>query len=1080
MLRIFIEDKEVELNESVTAALTKQFEDLSNPTAIINDWSKTVSIPFTQSNHQLFGHIYCPDRIIASGSSLIGIYFDPYKKLDFRIQWGETVLMTGYAKMNEVKQSEGKGTYEITLFGQLGKIFQEMQKITFDTSSDDTDYIIDGSEYVEEKINKTLVNSSWTSSGQQTSTLYPKYFIPTGTTTPVQHPAYHVTDIIGFAPNNSFSDGFDYKAYQFDTVTSKKFADVLESSGFAEETGVAPETAIPDGMLPREIGEYRSYLQLPYIYWNKLFKIFQAKAESVTGYQFEYDTSWFNTKNPYWYNLVYMLKPFDAKNGDIRNNLYNNLSTSFSSTAYVNIGDWTTSSNYTQEYTYRMNPLGTQYEQVSGVMDRNSYHNQFNFGDNTILNIHCYINTYLLVVTQREHIKDTNGLLFTVTATGSNGATQTQQFLIRHSGSSLTYGNAVTIDTGNSGDDASIGYAIIIPTMDAYFNLTKDVFGSYVTLSTKAKWLYNSYPISGSATGEIVLYYGNSTQSSVVVGSPSTIELIIPSNNWFHSQAPFTLNDLWNNDYNVFDEILKYCKMFRIGIFTDDVNKKIIFKPFSKYFSEYTVKDWSDKLDKSKDYIVKPITFEDKYVLFNYEDSDTKLGEEYKEKYGVNYGEYRLVTDYNFNNETSELFENVMGSITNTDNVLSWTNLFDNKKIIYSFPNELYIYNKNDDNKQVDIFGSFYLHNGLRSFSDEASLYLRDVYISDDTAFQQATNTYFYTQMNNIMTNVLTYPNLDIVKGDNICLFNVPMENYTYLNNYSGKESIYTNLWKTYLDERYNVQNKIVTCYLRLSPSDYINFDYNHFITIGNQIYMINKIYDYDVNSTDSTKVDLITIQNIGGYANNEFIKNLDTLTLNWSYTPHVSGSTGVNYDIGTFNSVSQVKFANGTTTYTVSGMKFTIVNNTTVHVETTGKYVQEADLNLSVTLKNDYFTVSFPVVRYSVYPYPFISIYDNNNTTLLSTVPSSGLFRLHWECTDTDATSNPPTVLYSVSGGVGNIVVGTIWESSWNTYQEGEDEYFAYNNWNTCRASLSAGSTVTFTVVDYQGWTKTVTFPVN
>ena len=83
------------------------------------------------------------------------------------------------------------------------------------------------------------------------------------------------------------------------------FSDTFENylgTGFTEDTGVEPKTVIPNGLLPREYGEYRSYLQLPYIYWNKLFKIFQSKAESVTGYQFELDNTWFTSTNPYWYN----------------------------------------------------------------------------------------------------------------------------------------------------------------------------------------------------------------------------------------------------------------------------------------------------------------------------------------------------------------------------------------------------------------------------------------------------------------------------------------------------------------------------------------------------------------------------------------------------------------------------------------------------------------------------------------------------------------------------------------------------------------------------------------------------------
>ena len=63
----------------------------------------------------------------------------------------------------------------------------------------------------------------------------------------------------------------------------------------------------------------------------------------------------------------------------------------------------------------------------------------------------------------------------------------------------------------------------------------------------------------------------------------------------------------------------------------------------------------------------------------------------------------------------------------------------------------------------------------------------------------------------------------------------------------------------------------MVTCYLKLTPSDYANFDFNHFITIENQLYMVNKIYDYDITNDESTKVDLITIQDIKGYTTNNY-----------------------------------------------------------------------------------------------------------------------------------------------------------------------------------------------------------------
>lgn len=872
MIRIFIENRELVLDKGVQVAITKQFEDLTNPTTIINDWSKTVSIPFNSTNNAIFGQAYCPDRLIAKGGSApIGIYFDPYKKLDMRVQWGDNVLMTGYAKMNDIKQSNGVGTYNLTLFGQLGKVLQELNKITFDKSYPLEEYIIPGEVFVDEYINKELVYNTWTSAGQWQQTAQHKYIIPGPGAEPVANPGYRVTDIIGFAPNNSFSEEFDYKCFQSGGQKSEKFEDVL-GTGFTQDTGIEGSVVLPDGLMPREIGEYRSYYQLPWIYFNKLFQIFQEKAESLTGYNFVLDPDWFSAGNPYWYRLVYMLKPFDVKMGDLYNNQYSDFSTRYYDNRGVNIGEWSGGGPFNREYTYQLNPRTADFEQLDGIHEMSDYSNKFVFGDNGLINFHFQVNTYLLVITQDVHIKDDNGLIFTVTATGSNGTTKDQKFLIRHKGSTFTVEGIDTIvECGTSDQGGNFRYGINIETMNAYFSLSQAEMGSAVTFSTSAKWAVNSYPISSPSgsqvQGTVVLYYGYSTQSGEHVGIPSHLKVTVPHNKWFHSNGHFILNDLWNNDYGVFHEILNYCKMYRIGIEVDDIGKKIIFKPIRKYFENYTVSDWNTTVNKTKDFSITPITFENKYVLFNYVDLDTKLNEEYRERYGVNYGEYRIVTDYNFNDETTELFDEVTPSMTNTDNVLSWTNLYDYHNIIYSFPAEIYVYNKDNDRKQVDIFGAYFFHNGLAEFSTEEELHMRSVVLSDDTAFQLLNNKYIYTQNADETLSVTTYPKLDIVRGKNLCVFNVPMENYTYNNNYAGKNSIFENFWHTYLDERYNVQNKKITCHANLKPSYYQMFEWRKFAKIDNQICMVNKISDYDVTSFDPTKVELITIQNPAAYS---------------------------------------------------------------------------------------------------------------------------------------------------------------------------------------------------------------------
>ena len=769
--RLFIENREIELDETVQFAITKQFEDLSNPTTIINDWSKTVSIPFTARNNGIFGHIYNPDKLTVEGGSnqaLTGIYFDPYKKLDMRLQWGDDVLMVGYAKMNEVKQNNGKGTYEITLFGELGKVFQEMKKITFDTTTDDTNYLIDGSKYVEEFINKDLVFASWNSEGQTQSKLFPKWYIPTGSNTPIKHPAYKVTDIIGFAPSNASKEGFDFTTFQIDNdgkIGSLTFKEALEKGfegfpTFEEVTGIKPDTIIPNGISPRGIGEYRSYLQLPYIYWNKLFQIFQDKAESITGYKFILDSNWFNKNNPYWYSLVYMLKQFDIKDGGTNSNTYKSIGKHpYADTIPPNTNATVYEPNLFESasfaYRYIYDGTKTQWTTERNIQITSNHYVKTESIPLVQGNMRLTLSPNERVVTQAFSIKGELELYYgkaiqglgygtnvhkgffyspdVVTCvnlkyTGANGAVRRQIGAILQANA-----NQKCIDYANDNAEAKCfipkncnrmnyipgsttsyrgtgcvwNFNLNFPETNLFYN----EFGDYVDISIETNcW----FPDSVDAT----MPYGrqkykgddgfeseppewsNKYQFATIMNFNSELRI---TTDVFRSGSRFTLNDIWNKEVSVFDEILRYCKMFRIGINVDEANKQLMFTPIDRYFENYTVTNWTNKIDKSKDFNITPITFEDKYILFNYEDGETKNNKVYKENYGYNYGEYRLTTDYNFNNKTNKLFEGQKPSNIISPIVLTWDTLYRENEILYRIPtNESYVDDGDNDNKIVD------------------------------------------------------------------------------------------------------------------------------------------------------------------------------------------------------------------------------------------------------------------------------------------------------------------------------------------------------------------------------------------
>ena len=940
MTRLFIENKEIELDESVQFAITKQFEDLSNPTDIINDWSKTVSIPFTAHNNEIFGHIYNPDRLIVVGTSdtLTGIYFDPLKKLDMRLQDGDNVLMIGYAKMNEIKQTNGKGTYEITLFGQLGKVFQELQKITFNINDENSEYIIDGGQYVDSVINKSLVASSWKSNGQSTYILE----------------ASNITDIIGFAPNNSYYEEFDSKSVQTTATTAKTFTEILKTKwdngndGYV--TGVDPDTAIPNGMLPRDIGEFRSYYQTPFIYWNKLWQIFQKKAESLTGYKWELDTEWFSSNNPYYSKLIYMLKPFNVKNGTSLENHYtkwgrdaNNRSLGRSTVPgspqavkkfAMPTGESVVANNKNEAFPLLPTYSDDYYKSIYPHYPTNVA--TFKCPDDfTSIIYKWHIPMYITTKVSGSHLKDNAGLIVSIKMWGCNDnisqsdsrLIQTNNYIIRHEGSGFTYRDYTPIDTGSSSSEGEDRYKLVF-NINSNFSASASKCGQYCYFTIECSYTNND-PMTNGLGDAGLTYYRETTSLDVILSSGA-----------FRSGVHFTLNDLWDNSYNIFEQILNYCKMYRILIFADDASKKLKFIKATNYFKSYQIIDWTDKLDLSKDFIITPVSFDKKYVIFNYDDNKTKLGEKYKEAWGINYGEKRLVTQYNFSDEKRDLFsKKITTSITNTDFSLSWNNLNDNNKISYSLPAEIFPYYKDKSDKQTNNFGAFYFHNGKRSFDTTAALNMRSVIISDDTAFQQSNDTYYYSQDQSKLS-VTSYPAIDVIYTDNekLCLFNKPMENYTYAKNLGNSIGIYDMFWKNYIDERYNIQNKKVTCYLQLKVSDFMNFEYNKFIKINNIIYFVNKIYDFNITSNEPTKVDLITISDVKSYYADYYSDYLnvspESIALDGS-----TGSADIKINAYQNDWNFQIFDLNGNIVTNQSEFTVTRVNNTTLRVTKNGNY---------------------------------------------------------------------------------------------------------------------------------------------
>lgn len=412
------------------------------------------------------------------------------------------------------------------------------------------------------------------------------------------------------------------------------------------------------------------------------------------------------------------------------------------------------------------------------------------------------------------------------------------------------------------------------------------LYGTQFSADVEGKWRIDPLTPGGTVHRDTPLYCDDKGTESFYTDSLFYVNtsqpMTIKYQNLIRSGAQYHLSDLWDHTKSPWNIILDYMKIFRMMIYVDKtqvmedgqiVNKQVVrFIPSTKYFRNPQIEDWSDKLDMTKDFTVKPVYWGSRNVLFNTESNESKIGKSYKERYGVEYGEKKIITDYKFDTNTTNLFdEPIKTTIMTTDNVLSWTSTYDLGAISYTRSSmEVFPHFADEDNKLVNPFGSFAFCLGNAMWDNGG--HLRAVCLSDDTVNQVSEGKYYYSQSSDPDCYLLSngYPKVDIKKWRNVFTFGKPLQNYS-LSDYTDTKDIYESFWQLYINERYNVQSKMVTCYLDIKPVDFLNFTFNKFIKIGNQLYFVNKIYDYDIMSSATTKCDLITVRDLSAYYTDQY-----------------------------------------------------------------------------------------------------------------------------------------------------------------------------------------------------------------
>jgi hypothetical protein len=255
-----------------------------------------------------------------------------------------------------------------------------------------------------------------------------------------------------------------------------------------------------------------------------------------------------------------------------------------------------------------------------------------------------------------------------------------------------------------------------------------------------------------------------------------------------------------------------------------------IIEPYTDYVSGGAEKDWSQKIDLSKTYTVKPLSNDEKKdVLFTTKEGDDILNKLVKDNTGRIYGRQRFINDTN-------QFATGTKKIESPDTV-SPLNAISGTQIMIP---RLYT----DDITPVE--GRMRIFVKGDEYSSEYSgsgFFLRD---QDDTASSEIDT---YTHFGHYDTPIPEATDTDLNFGQE-----VPF--HTYVE--QPTDTAYERYWRTYLDQLYGEEARILTAFFNLTLYDIEQFDWSDKIYVLNAWWTVNKIEGFDPMDDKPTKVELI------------------------------------------------------------------------------------------------------------------------------------------------------------------------------------------------------------------------------
>ena len=907
--RLYIKGQECDLNDTFAVQLSYTAEDTESPSAVITEYSKTVTLPRTGNNDLIFNFIGDLDRVQDNEAT----YFNPLERIPMLLTYKGSTVLDGYAKLENISND----SYSVTLYSGVADFFY-----SFSTDTDGDTFTIDRLRFetdLDFDITKETVNTAWQRLKNPNKTGTNKW------------------DTINFAPMyNGLPEDIDAGKALINISGSSVFtASTMTSDGNTYETyqdNMLALSSFSDEHTEWEIGDLRSYCQRPVLNVKKFFEAIQTTAYEK-GFILNLDEGFFNSLNPY-YSKTWLTMP-----------MLTQLETDGQT--------WTgrCSSTYTEDvkpkteatanviFTGQLNGTEVSLPDVNGKSNLNikfSLSADVNYSGSELYTgflMHNYNSTQTGNTFDDSYNQNNNSgivIQFIVKDVDNDAIiaaspTYTLSSLIdgqvKKYPSYVGYGSNQEGIAGtfknNSGrwDFTGLGgnteFDAVVEDVPRVNNMSVSmVVYSYAT----KLWRDNEYWLDTLRKGEEI---------KTLRGHVNDGDLIFTSFGKTGSNAHITARMMFSNMGSVADYMIGFSKMF--GLKWLQEGKTINLMTRNRYYTK-NINDYSDDSDRSN-IKTEPLTHNKRYYDLKNDADETYFTEKYKRDWGAEYGRQRVDTGYKFDSDVEEFFKDlaykggvygkmksnyyrhIKGKNWNGMSNREWIPSPILDKITYSLvkngndPDDTkdievgmdvikYInysptarYDCNDrmcfaDSSDGAVDGDSVLlfYNGYKEQKD-ANGFPIDYMLTDDLEAMFAlngdnatwliTSTEFDTAGKRIAYKYDALPDFGryYTDGTNSIVLSMdmgePKELYCDLAS-NPNSTIYSRFWKRYLIDQMNVDaRKINVPLLYRAGMDAQTL--RDFVKIDNQIYMLNSA-DYNVGTTGLTDSELIKINDVYNY----------------------------------------------------------------------------------------------------------------------------------------------------------------------------------------------------------------------